>query len=280
MLIYAETILRCLITLIILLMVSRLIGQKFQSLSGFTIAGIAALYSIDWNSPWQIGILAIAVWTLTLFAIKLISMKSLVFREMINGKPTVLIEQGNILEKNLKKANLPVTDMLALLREKDAFKLADVELGVLEGDGQLSVMKKSSQQPVTSVTMNIPVEEEHSPHAIILDGQIMQKTMQELGLSLGWLLGEIQKQGAQDYADVFFAQVDSKGNVYVDLYKDTLKPEQVKNRSLLLASLKKIQADLESFSLQTENPTTQKSYTIAAMSLQNIIDKTQPYLRE
>lgn len=108
---------------------------------------------------------------------------------------------------------------MMLLREKGVFKVSDVEMAVLETNGNLSVLLKAEQQPVTPQIMGIKVNEEHGPKILIMDGQILQKTLKELGNTKEWLLKEVQKQGAKKIEDVFFAQIDSKGNIHVDLYR-------------------------------------------------------------
>jgi hypothetical protein len=192
----------------------------------------------------------------------------------------VLIEQGKVLEDNLKKARVTVNDMMAMLREKNAFKLSEVEFGVLEADGQMSVMKKSESNPVTPVVQGIPVENERAPRVVVIDGKVLNKTLEDLGYSQGWLWGELLKQGMKSINDVVLAQVDAKGNVYVDLKADTLQPSPIKSKPLLLASLKKLEADLELFSMQTENPMAKRDYEACAHSLQALIKQAEPLLRE
>ncbi|CAM3900204.1 DUF1657 domain-containing protein [Alicyclobacillus pomorum] len=88
------------------------------------------------------------------------------------------------------------------------------------------------------------------------------------------------KQGASDFRDVFIAQVDSNGNVYVDLYKDVQKEPPIKEKPLLAASLQKIQADLEMFALQTENRQAKETYGEAATHLKSLIAQISPFLKE
>lgn len=166
-----------------------------------------------------------------------------------------------------------------LLREKGTFKVSDVEMAVLETNGELSVMLKSNQQPVTAQTLGVPLEQEHGPAILIMDGKIMKKSLENLGYSKEWLIGEIQKQGAEEVRDVFLAQIDSRGSLYVDLYEDQYTKTEVEERPLLAASLKKIQADLEGFSLQTDDSEAKKLYTEQAAEVQKVLDTILPYLK-
>jgi uncharacterized membrane protein YcaP (DUF421 family) len=277
---YVEIIFRSILSVIALVAASRLIGQKFSVIAGVSIGALGAIFSLDRNLSVWYGLTALATWSVLLFLFAIISIKSTSFRSVVNGKPTVLIENGKVLEENLRKNRVTVNDMMALLREKNAFKLSDVELGVLESDGQMSVMKKSELEPITPVLQGITVENEQMPRVVIMDGHLVKQTMDDMGISFGWLMGEAMKQGAKDLTDVFLAQIDSKGNVYFDLYQDNLKRTQMKGRSLLLASLKKMQAELETYSYQTDHLESKEMYMSDAQSLQDIINEMRPYLRE
>lgn len=277
---YIDIVLRSAVTFVALVLVSRGIGKKYDILTGFAIGGIATAMSVDPNLRIVNGLIALAVWVILSIALGLVSLKSMAFRQFVLGKPNVLIEQGQVLEKNLKKSRMTIDEMMALLREKSAFKVADVEFGVLEADGQLSVMKKSGLEPLTPVLQGIPVEAEQAPRVVLVDGQVLEKPLQETGYSAGWLLGQIRQQGATDYSDVFLAQLDSKGNVYVDLKSDLIQPQQIKARPLLLASLKKIQADLEIFALETVDVDTKQMYTEQSQRLTSVIEQMQYYLRQ
>ncbi|MCF8563389.1 DUF421 domain-containing protein [Alicyclobacillus tolerans] len=277
---YAVIAYRTLFGFVFMLFVGRVLGQKFDTVSGFVLAVLTAITVLDSRVPFPDGIIALVAWTVLSLAVKFLSLKSSQFNTAIHGKPTVLIDQGKVLEKNLRKANLSLSEMLSMLRQKDAFKLSDVEFGVLENDGTISVLKKSDVQPVTPTAQGLTVPSEQAPNILILDGQVQLKTLEDLGYSQGWLLGEILKQGATDYNDVFVAQVDSSGNVFVDLKNDPAASQKVQAKPLLLASLKKIQADLENFSAQTQNEPAKTTYQHLAHQLQELIGRVQPYLRQ
>lgn len=109
---------------------------------------------------------------------------------------------------------------MLLLREKGTFNISDVEMAVLETNGQLSILLKSDQQPLTPHTSGVSVQMEHEYRVLIMDGKLLRKGLEEHGYTEEWLLSEIKKQGATEIKDVFLAQVDSFGKVYVDLYEE------------------------------------------------------------
>ncbi|GGJ07074.1 hypothetical protein GCM10010885_15320 [Alicyclobacillus cellulosilyticus] len=275
-----DVVLRSVLIFAAMLLASRVIGQKFMVLAAGVLVVIAGVVAMDTRLPLTNGIAALVTWGVLAAIASFAALKSGAFRNLVVGQPTTVIQQGEVLEQNLRKARLTTNELVSLLREKGVFKLSDVEFAVLEPDGQLSVMKKTSQQPLTPALTGLQVEEEHDPRVVIIDGHVIDQNLEELGYSPGWLLGELRKQGASDFADVFLAQVDAKGNVYVDLYNDTVKPPQVKARPLLEATLKKLQADFETFALETRDPDVKRMYEQEAQLLKTVLERTAPYLRE
>ncbi|WP_085994100.1 DUF421 domain-containing protein [Oceanobacillus senegalensis] len=281
------TLIRSMISFLILLALTRIMGKKqlsqmtfFDYVVGITIGSIAAAMAVDQNIKISNGIMGLLVWGIFPLLLGIWGIKSMKFRHFTDGTPSIVISNGNVQERELKRNHLTVDELMLMLREKSVFKISDVEMAVFETNGQLSVMKKVDQQPLTPSQMGLSVEKEHSPTIVIADGQLLKKGLLKRGYSDKWLLGEIMKQGATHFEDVFLAQIDSKGNVYVDLYKDQVVQQQIIQKPLLSASLKKVQADLESFSLQTEDPEAKKSYQKHANSLKNTLDSLLPYLKE
>ncbi|WP_077325217.1 DUF421 domain-containing protein [Virgibacillus siamensis] len=281
------TIIRSVLAFLLLMVMARIMGKKqlsqltfFDYCVGITIGSIAASMAIDQNIKISNGLVGLIIMGLFPVLLSFFGLRSLKFRKLTDGKPTVLIEDGKILENNLKKSKVSIDELMLFLREKNVFKVTDVEMAVIETNGQLSVLKKSEQQPLTPSQLGITVNKEHGPAIVVMDGKLMDKSLQSLGYSSEWLKGEIQKQGATDYEDVFLAQIDSSGNVYADLYNDDLKQHKIKQKPLLAASLKKVQADLETYSLQTDNPEAKKMYAQQSENLQQTIDSIRPYLNE
>ena len=223
--------------------------------------------------------MSLFVWGIFPILLAYFSMKSNTFSNLTDGKPTILIKNGEILEESMKKNLMNLNELMLLSREKNVFSVSDVEMAVLETNGDLSVMLKTDKQPVTSKILGIPVEHEHGPNILIMDGNIMKKSTEKLGYTIEWLLGEVQKQGANEIKDVFFAQIDSHGQLYVDLYEESNKLVTIEKKALLGASFKKLQADLESFALETENQQAKKMYTEQANNLKKLLDSILPYLK-
>lgn len=220
-------VIRSLISFIVLLLLTRLMGKRqvsqltfFDYIVGITIGSIAAEMSFDQNVRIINGITSLLIWGLIPFILAIISLKSRIFQQLIDGKPTIIIKNGEILEKSMKKVFLSIEELMLLLREKNIFKISDVEIAILETNGQLSVLKKTSQQPVTPQMLKMVLKQEKAPTLLIVDGQILYKNLATLGYTEEWLMKEIRKQGATNTDEVFLAQVSSDGELFVDLYED------------------------------------------------------------
>lgn len=284
---YVVILVRSLASFIIIFSIARILGKSqisqltfFDYVIGITIGDMASAAAIDTQIEFINGIIGLLVFSTLSILLAFLSIKSYSIRKIIEGSPTLLIKDGKVLEKNLLKSKLTYNDLMVGLREKDAFKLSEVELAVLETDGQISVMKKAEYEPLTPKDINMTVEEEKKPSLIIIDGSLMEKRLNYLGYSKEWILGEIMKKGANKIEDVFLAQIDTQGNVYVDLYDDKLKTQQIKQKPLLAASLRKIQANLESFALETNDKAAKQMYYNQSKELQGLIQKINPYLKE
>ncbi|RDW18303.1 DUF421 domain-containing protein [Oceanobacillus arenosus] len=283
---FALILIRSIGSFIILFIMARAMGKKqiaqltfFDYCVGITIGSIAASMSVDQNIKIMNGLISLIIWGLFPIVLAYFGLKSRKFAKVTDGKPAIIIKNGEVLEESMKKNQLSIDELLMLLRDKGSFKVADVELAVLETNGQLSVMKKTDEQPITPRILGMALEQEHSPTILIADGKVLAENLAILGYSQEWLLGEIQKQGAIDFENVFLAQIDSKGGIYVDFYVEKAKLTPVEQKPLLAAELKKLQADFEIFSLETDNLEAKEMYSAQAARLQDVLDKILPYLK-
>lgn len=141
--------------------------------------------------------------------------KSLKFRKLVNSEPLVLIEHNEIVQANMKKARITLTDLTSMLREKNAFNIADVNYAVLENDGKLSVQFKSDKKPATPADLQIHPPEAGLTRDIVIDGNIMFDNLNATQLTEAWLFNELKAKGIDNIKEVFFAALDSSGGLYV-----------------------------------------------------------------
>ncbi|MCD7797390.1 MAG: DUF421 domain-containing protein [Clostridiales bacterium] len=100
-----------------------------------------------------------------------LSMKSLKFRNLIQGKPTFIIRKGKLDQKKLRELRFTIDDIVDALRQKDIFDLSEVEDAVIETNGSISVLPKAEYKPLTPSDVGISVEEKGMPITIVMDGK-------------------------------------------------------------------------------------------------------------
>ena len=183
------------------------------------------------------------------------------------------------MEDNLKKEKYTTDELLEFLRKKDVFQVSDVEFAVLEATGDLSVMLKKENQPLTAKDVSLTVASIKEPQTVIMDGEIMDEPLSTIGRSRAWLHTELEKLGVT-IENVFLGQVNSFGELTVDLFDDKLQVASPQERPLILSTLKKCQADLELFALGTESKEAKQMYSKNSEKLQVAIDKVTPILKE
>jgi uncharacterized membrane protein YcaP (DUF421 family) len=283
---WIHIIIRSIIFLLILLITTKMLGKKqiselsfFEYVSGITIGSIAGEVITGLESNPYHGALAIIMFGLVTLLVDFLSLKSKTFRDVVEGKGTVIIKDGKILEENLKKEKYTLDEISALLRQKNIFRVADVEFAVLEPRGNLSALLKKENRPLTPKDLQIKTANEKEPQTVIMDGSILDEALRASGKNRGWLHLELEKLGIT-LENVFLAQIDSYGELTVDIYDDKLKIPTPQLRPLLMATLKKTQADLEIFSLQTESEKSKAMFKKNAALLENVIEKLKPFLRE
>ncbi|MDP7991860.1 DUF421 domain-containing protein [Bacillus sp. MHSD_36] len=279
-------ILRSVFILIILFAITKWLGKRqisqlsfFEYIAGMTIGDIAAQVSTGLDSKFFHGVFAILIFAVVPFLTGILSLKNKAARDFFEGKSTVLIKDGKILEDNLKKEKYTSDELLELLRGKDAFSVADVEFAVLEPSGELNVLLKKDRQPLTAKDIGLKVANEKEPQTVIMDGNILDEPLSSSGHNRAWLHSELEKLGVV-IENVFLGQVDSYGQLTIDIYNDKLQMPSPQNKPLLLASLKKCHADLELFSLETKSKSASEMYSKNAKQIEKILNKVTYLLKE
>lgn len=280
-----EVILRTVFAVVVLFFLTKVLGKRqvsqlsfFEYITGITVGSLAAYISLDTDKTWHLGLIALIVWVAFSLGIEYLQIKSKKARDFIDFKSTVLIKDGKILENNMKKEKLTTDELLEELRKKDVFKVADVEFAIMESDGAINVLLTRENQPLTPKHLGIKVAPESETQAVIMDGKIMDEPLDTLNLSRGWLEGELEKLNL-NVENVFLGQVDSYGELTVDLYTDNVEVQQPQDKPQLYALLKKCEADLELFSLSTKNKEAKQMYENTSEQLQALLKRLKPFIQ-
>jgi uncharacterized membrane protein YcaP (DUF421 family) len=282
---WMHIVIRSMSALVALFVLTRILGKKqisqltfFEYVTGITLGDLAGMISTDVEAYFFNGFIAMLIWGFVPFFLEMLTLKRKTLRQWFEGKPTILVKNGHVLEDNLKKERYSADELLERLRTKNVFRLADVEFATLEPSGDLSVMLKKEHQPLTANTMGIMLSNERQSETVIMDGIIQDEPLAKAGKSREWLHTELDKIGVTK-ENVFLAQADSYGELTVDLYDEKVKVPAPQQKPLLLVTLKKCQADLELFSLTTEDPEAKQMFGQCAEELQQVVEKLTPTLK-
>ncbi|WP_146553824.1 DUF421 domain-containing protein [Rummeliibacillus sp. SL167] len=218
-----EMMLRTTISFIVLLFLARILGKKqlsqltfFNYITGITIGSIAAEIASQHETPFIDGLISLIWWSILTLLSSFISLKSSKLRGIIDGDPTIVIKNGELSVQALKTSKLHMDDLLMLLREKSVFSIQDVHYAILETNGELSILMKPAEQSATKQDVKADVSiPPHIPIEVVNDGKIVRKTMEELNLTDEWLMKKLKKQNIQDLQDVFYAQLQPNGSLYI-----------------------------------------------------------------
>lgn len=217
--IFGRTLFIYLVVLIVLrIMGKREVGQlsPFDLVVAIMIAELAAIPMEDIKIPVTHGIIPIVTLMLAEVIFSYLCLKSDTARELINGIPNVLIANGKIIESEMKKCRYNISDLLTQLREQSVVNIADVEFAILETSGKLSVITKSQKRPLCPEDIKVNTSYEGLPIVLISDGKLLYKNMQVNNLSSEWLTTQLQLQGYKTIDEVFFASLDSGGNLFIN----------------------------------------------------------------
>jgi uncharacterized membrane protein YcaP (DUF421 family) len=252
-------------------------ATPFDFISYAVIAIIITLISLNIVDNIYFGLITLAVWALMPLILDYASMRSKWIYNVINGKERVLVKNGKIMEDNLSKERITGQEFMQEMRSKKAFNLADVEFAVMETTGDINVSLKADKKPVTAHDLGKQVAPKTEPQTVILDGNILNEGLTNAGLNQGWLTTQLEIKGVS-LENVFLGQVDSSGDLYVDLFDDMIQVPKTEVKEMLYASIEKSQADLMSFSLDSDNEDAKTMYTQDAEKLEKILKKLEPHL--
>lgn len=199
------------VTLGIRLMGKRQIGemQPNELVVTLLISEIAAIPLQDTSQPILNGVVAIFMLVILEILISVISMKSLFMRKIMNGKSAVIIKNGVIDQQMMKSVRMTVLDLVELLRGQDVFDISTVAFAVLEVNGNLSVLLKSSEQPATAADLNVKKDKALLPLPVISDGKIIKESLEAIGTDESAVRKMLK---GDNVSDIFLMTMDRDGN--------------------------------------------------------------------
>jgi uncharacterized membrane protein YcaP (DUF421 family) len=149
--------------------------------------------------------------------------KSRKIRKFITFEPTIIIENGKFLYKNIKHINYTLDDILMLLREKGVFDITSLKFGIIEASGNLSILKKPEYESPTLKDMKLTPTVGNISFSIILDGDLQVERIKELGFSKVFVLNKLSQLGFNNYSEIFFASMNDTGEINISTYNEKNK---------------------------------------------------------
>jgi len=193
------------------------VGQLtfYEYVSGITIGSLAATIAASdpdkvWSNYYDLILFAVLTYIISLCALK-----SRPFRTLIEGSPSILIENGRIIKENLKSLRFDLDELNALLRSKDVVDISEVQYAILETTGEMSIIKKSGFQPLTKSDMNIHLPDPILPVELIMDGEIIEENLKKQNLTHTWLEEQLSARNIKSASHVMYGVMDSKGQLFI-----------------------------------------------------------------
>ena len=163
-------------------------------------------------SVWM-NIIVILVLVLMEFLYSYLSIKWPFFLTMTQGRPTVIIENGTILEKALLRNRLTISELNEELRLKN-INISDVYLAIIENNGQLSIIPTNAASGVTRRDLGVSVKESPQDFAVIIDGKIFEDNLKRVGKTNQWLEGYLHSRGVCSVKEVLALYADQNGATF------------------------------------------------------------------
>ncbi|MFD2638734.1 DUF421 domain-containing protein [Piscibacillus salipiscarius] len=186
-----------------------LIVISLGSLVGADIAdpSIEHLYTV-------VALIAIAMLQRLVAKLKIMNRK---IGRYLTFEPTVVVQDGKLLNQNLKRIRYSIDNILQLLREKNVFDLNDVQTAIIESDGSLSVLLKPSKRPITIEDMQLDGGQPSISLPVVMEGEIYTSILKSFSLNETWLKEELAKRGILDVQEVFYAAINYDLELHISL---------------------------------------------------------------
>lgn len=214
------TFIRAIILYIIVLVVMRLMGkreigqlQPFELAISIMIADLASVPMTESGIPIGNGIVPILGLLLMHIVISILNLKSMKVREIMCGKPSILIYRGKIDEKILKKERFTINELQERLRGNNIVNIGDVEYAILETSGEVTVIQKPNKRNVITEDLGIEPDYEGIPYDLVVDGKIMNQNLKKIGKDYNWLKKEVNKFKMQP-ENALIVTYDGKGQIF------------------------------------------------------------------
>lgn len=224
-------VVRTLILYIIVIIAMRIMGkrqlgelQPSELVVAIMISDLASVPMQAIDIPLLSGILPVMTLIIAEVMMSYLSLKSKHMRKLLSGEASIIIYDGKIDERELKKLRFNINDLLEELRLNSCHDVSDVQVAVIETSGKLSVIPKDSARTATTEDLSLKnLRRDGLPCTIVSDGVLDKRELKRSGKDMAWLEREMKKHGIKRIKDIFIASLDAEGDLFIQLKRRAMK---------------------------------------------------------
>ena len=227
-------IIRSFVSFFLLFFVTKIIGKKqvselslFDYVIGISIGNFAAEMTMNLDNQYLNGVVALFIFGLIAYVVAIITMKNMNLRRFFIGTPTIIIQNGKIIEKNMKNVKIDINDLLEQCRTNGYFDLTEIEYAIMEANGRLSIMPKAEYKPLTPKDSKTKVQKQVLLGNVLIDGNIMLNNLKIMGKTKEWLVKELKVKGYQNYENIILATLDNNDKITVYEKNNAIKVNDI-----------------------------------------------------
>lgn len=201
--------------------------SMFDYIIGISIGSIAAEMSTSLEDNFIQPLVAMVVYAFSAILLSWLCSKSIRIRRLVEGKPLILLSNGEIYRDNLRKSKIDVSEFLEQCRLSGYFDVSKLQTAVLESNGKISFLPKSTDRPVIPTDLSVAQPEDYMVANVVLDGKILRENLRHTGNDEKWLHSQIRGQGAKRIEDILLATCDSNNKVSVYMINNKKKSKDI-----------------------------------------------------
>ncbi|MCY8235077.1 DUF421 domain-containing protein [Priestia endophytica] len=209
----------------VLFVLTKLLGRnQFSQITPFDFISALVLGELLGNAVYdeevnvQKILFSITIWGILIFSTEMLTQKFKKLRKTLEGEPTIVIHKGMLKYESLKKSKLDLNQLQNLVRQQGYFSLEEVEYAILETNGMVSVLPKSSYDIPKRSDLNLLSKPANLPVTLIIDGEVVYDNLKEAGFDEEWLKGQLAAKNVFDYKEVLFAEWREGKPFYIRKY--------------------------------------------------------------
>ncbi len=206
---------RAIFSLVTLFVVTNIIGRKqvselslFDYVISISIGNFAAEMTMNLDSQVLNGFIAMVIFGLIATFVSILTMKSIKARRFFIGSPTIIIQDGKFIYKNLKRIKFDINDFLQTCRISGYFDVSNIKYALMEANGKISFLPKEDYAPVINKDMKIKTSKQGLCANVVIDGKVLYNNLKLINKDISWLLNILKVKGYESLDNILLVTVD------------------------------------------------------------------------